>query len=372
MRILFVITKTEAGGAQTHVHQMSRALRERGHEPRIMGRPGGWLETAARQDGISFHSNPHLSNSINPLADLRAALTLARVLRAFHPDLVSCHSSKAGIITRLIVRGRVPTVFTAHGWGFAERGWLLARLVFIPCEKLAARYTARLICVSSYLRDVALRHRIASGNKLTVIHNGVETVPDKTLNGRERGPLKILFVGRLVSQKDPETVLRAYAALPESVRRRARLHLIGEGDKRRALEAFVRDRGLDDSVRFLGAVDRSAVLDELRRGDIFVLTTHYEGLPRTVIEAMHAGLPVVASDVWGVSELFGDAGAGDDIGILVAESSVDQVRAALQRLIQEPALRDAMGRAARTRARRCFSLDRMVEDTLSVYREVMR
>jgi glycosyltransferase involved in cell wall biosynthesis len=266
----------------------------------------------------------------------------------------------------------VPTIFTAHGWGFAERGALASRLIYIPCEKLAARYTDRLVCVSQYLYDVALAQGIAPASRLVVIRNGVETV-DGPREPSSDGAVRILFVGRLVSQKDPETLLRAYASLPDAIRSRTRLRIIGEGDKRPGLEAFIAQHGLADRVELLGAVERQTVLNELLRSDLFVLTTHYEGLPRTALEAMHAGLPVIASDVWGVKELFEADPRADDgeMGILVRERSVQDVRDALERLVAGDALRREMGEAARRRARRLFSVDRMVADTLRVYEEVL-
>lgn len=372
MKVLYVITKTEAGGAQTHVYQMAKALYERGHDARIMSRPGGWLEQVSREERIHFYPNPHLSNEINPFKDIRAGIAVGKLVREYAPDIVSCHSSKAGIIVRLAVRGRVPTIFTAHGWGFAERGFLASRLVYIPCEKLAARYTDKLVCVSQYLYDAALELRIAPESRLVVIRNGVEPVVERH-EQRPDGVVRILFVGRLVSQKDPETLLQAYASLPEDIRARTRLRIIGEGDKRPALEAFIAERSLAERVELLGAVDRRAVLDELLHSDLFVLTTHYEGLPRTALEAMHAGLPIVASDVWGVRELFEAAPQADDkeMGILVPERSVPDVRNALERLVTRDELRREMGEAARRRSRRLFSLERMVEDTMGVYEEVL-
>lgn len=372
MKILFIITKTEAGGAQTHVYQMATALRERGHEARIMSRPGGWLEQVAREEQIGFCPNPHLTNEFNPLRDIRAGIAIGASVRTFKPDIVSCHSSKAGIIARLAIRGRVPTIFTAHGWGFAERGFLASRFVYIPCEKLAAWYTRKLICVSQYLYDVAREHHIAPASRLVVIHNGVEPVPERPEKQLD-GIVRILFVGRLVSQKDPETLLQAYASLPDAVRLKTRLRIIGDGDKKPALESFVKTHGLAGRVEMLGAVERRAVLEELLASDIFVLTTHYEGLPRTAIEAMHAGLPIVASDVWGVRELFDIESAPDngEIGMLVPARSVADVRVALERLIVDDDLRRKLGQAARSRARRQFSMQRMVDDTIRVYQQVL-
>lgn len=374
MKVLFIVTKSEAGGAQTHVYQMARALRERGHEPAIMAQPDGWLASAASELELVFLPNPYLTNRISAPADIRAAVCLVKAVRRLRPDLLSCHSSKAGVITRLAVRGKVPTVFTAHGWGFAERGPLASQLMFVPAEKLAARYAHRIICVSNHIREVALRYRIAPPGKLTVIHNGAEQCESVRPNPERRsGPVDILFVGRLVSQKDPETLLRACAALPEAVLQRIRLRLIGEGDKRQELERLIRRHGLHGRVELPGALERKSVLDALRQADIFVLTSHYEGLPRTVLEAMHAGLPIIATAVPGIAELFESDQEDDDapVGIPVGENNHRAVAAAIERLVTNPELRAAMGAAARQRARRRFSLDRMVEETVQIYDSVM-
>lgn len=155
---------------------------------------------------------------------------------------------------------------------------------------------------------------------------------------------------------------------------KTRLRIVGEGEKRPALEAFSRAHGLEDRVELPGCMERKAVLEAIRRADIFALTTHYEGLPRTVVEAMHAGLPIIASDVWGVRELFESSTEENEppIGILVKQRNAKEVSAALEHLIVNPQSRLEMGRAAARRARTHFNLDTMVQETLGVYQEVLR
>lgn len=383
MKIFYLITKSEVGGAQTHVLQLSRYMRSLGNEVAVMAYPGGWLEQELKNISVDqpksalirvvkFYPNPYLTNALNPIADYRAGRVLKKALAEFKPDLVTCHSTKAGIIGRFTIRNRIPTVFTAHGWGFTEGVGLARQIPILLAEKLAAHWCEKIICVSEFDKNLALRHKIASVDKFVVIHNGVEIEAikaghdDKGSREAEEANITIVFVGRLAEQKDPLLLLKAFNNLPQDLKNKSQVSIIGEGPKRKELEEFIKERTSEQKVSLLGHIPREKVFEFLRKSDIFVLVSHWEGFPYTIIEAMSAGLAIIASDVGGAKEAL-----DEHCGILVKRGDELGLTNALEQLLKNPSLIKKMGEAARKRVEQEFSLEKMLKETKQIYEQIL-
>jgi glycosyltransferase involved in cell wall biosynthesis len=363
MNILFVITKSELGGAQTHVSQLSTYLKRNGHVVHVAAFPGGWLQSQTEKVGISFHPIRTLSNSLDPLKGAAAARDILRLTRAIGPDIVHCHSSAAGLWTRLAVRNAIPTVFTAHGWGFTPGTPRLRRLALLVAEKLVSRFTALIICVSDYDRSLATKYGIASSHKIAVVHNGIEA-QERADHKPGLGPIKAVFVGRLAKPKDPESLVRALSELPEQVRGAYELQIIGDGPLLAELQERVTRHAAN--VRLAGALSREDVLRVLSESDIFVLISRYEGFPVSILEAMSVGLPVIASDVGGIREA-----VTPECGILVGGGDMDALKNALVYFAENRHCIRRRGEAARRRAETEFSIDAMCERIVSIYRRIL-
>jgi len=299
-KVLLLVTLSELGGAQQIVYILSRHLRA-DYDVTVACAPGGFLIEKLREEQIRVVEIPELVRPLNPILDLKALLKLYRWLHREHFDLIHAHSTKAGLLGRLAARlaGMPAALFTAHGWAFTEgraywKRWLLAQV-----ERLAAKVTTKIICVSEHDLRLALQFQVASPDQLIVIHNGVDPRPFLNADGNRirrqlglKGNPLLTFVGRLAPQKDPLTLLKAVQNLSEG-----RLILIGEGPLRSKALRFIRRNGLASRVVLAG--ERKDIPDVLAASDVFVLPSRWEGLPLTVIEAMIAGLPVVASRVGG-------------------------------------------------------------------------
>ncbi|HHY38780.1 MAG TPA: glycosyltransferase family 4 protein [Clostridia bacterium] len=362
MRIAYVITRSDAvGGAHIHVIDLASALLTRGHEVIVLvGGHGPFTEELWRK-GIQFHSMPYLGRSIRPARDALAFLALRQTLGELNPDLVSLHSSKAGWLGRLVGTSLgLPTVFTAHGWAFTEGVPNLSRVAYAVAEKLAAPFCVRIITVSLYDLELALHYRIASPQKLVAIHNGMPDVPETLRAAPEESPPAIVMVARFEAQKDHATLLRALAQLSATP---WKLILVGDGPLRPAIENLTVNLGLSGRVHFVGA--RLDVADILARAQVFALISNWEGFPRSILEAMRAGLPVVASDVGGVNEAVVDG----ETGFLVPRSDTVTLAQRLKLLLDNPALRLRQGQAGRARYASHFTFEQMLEKTLAVYRE---
>lgn len=375
MKIFFFITKSEAGGAQTHVAQLTQFFVSHGDEIAIMSAPGGWLEKQASQLGARFFPNPSLSNSPHPLRLLKAAAVFSHAVKRFQPDLVACHSTMAGLIGRLSLRGEIPTVFTAHGWGFTQGAPWPRRLVLPVLERLAGRYSQKIICVSRNDLELAHKFHIVPEDKLALIYNGVKPSDDARIASplgdglppRNDENVQIYSIGRLAPPKNPFLLVEAFSRLPRRLQDKAYITIVGDGPDRARLESIVQNLHIAEHVQLTGALPRQDVLERLRsRADIFVLISHWEGFPYSILEAMAAGVPSIASRVGGIPEALEQGG-----GMLIDEDSLQQLVDTLALLITHDALRARMGIAARQRLRSRFSAKKMCEQTFAEYQRAL-
>jgi|SRR3989339_364212 len=354
MKILYLITKSEAGGAQTHVAELCRYFKNKGEDVAVMCYPGGWLQTEVEKNGITFFANNFFSNSLNPIKIVKAYLKTKHIIKEFQPDLVHCHSSAAGVYGRLVVRNKIRTLYTAHGWGFNIGVSWWQKYLSILIEKYLSRYCEKIICVSQFVKDLALKYKIASEGKLKVILNGVELLPEKTI---DVDSFNITFVGRLADPKDPLLLLMAISQIKSKIS----VNIVGAGQKLVELDKFVKNHNLSN-VHLLGELNRAKTLDVLKRSDIFVLISKWEGLPLTILEAMSIGLPVIASNVGGISEA-----VDIENGILI-ENTVFDIKEAVDRLLNNSDLCRKMGQSGRLKIQTIFSLDKMLQEVANIYK----
>lgn len=365
MRVAYTLTRSDTvGGAAVHVRDLARGMLARGHEAVVLvGGEGIFLEQLDER-GVPHRRIPHLvGHPFHLWTWPPVLLEFRRAMAEFGPDLVSGHSSNAGFLGRLAAASLgIPRIFTAHGWPFTEGvpGW--KRAVFLAGEKTVAPITDRIVTVSEFDRRLALRHGVGPPETVTTVHNGMPDVEDGLEADPTEEPPRLIMVARFEVQKDHGTLLEALARLDD---RAWTLDLVGDGPRRRIVERRARELGLADRVRFLG--HRDDVAELLADAQLFVLASRWEGFPRSILEAMRAGLPVVASDVGGVSESVADG----DTGRVVPPEEPDALAGPLQELLSESRERARMGRAGRERYEERFTFERMFEETLQVYGEVL-
>lgn len=360
VKILYVITRAERGGAQVHLLDLLTHLPPE-VKPVIATGENGFLCDAAASLGVPVRRIPHLTQPISPLNDLRALSEIIAAIREESPDLVHAHTSKAGLLARLAARRTgTPAVFTAHTWSFADgipakRQWLA-----IPLERLAASLGGKIISVSQANKEMAVRRAIAHPDSLVRIWNGVPDVPLRASPGAGNPPTMIM-IARFVPQKDHLLLIEAVSRLEGDWR----LLLVGDGPLRPKIEDAIARSGLEQRVECLG--DRSDIDNLLAGADLAVLATRWEGLPLCILEAMRAGLPVVANDVGGVAEAVTDGVTG----YLTRVGDVEQMRNRIGQLLASKQLLRSMGAAARARYERDFEVGAMAKATWDLYRDVM-
>lgn len=364
MKIAFLITRSDdIGGAQIHVRDLSTALRAAGHDAVVLAGTNGVLAEELRANGVPFYSLHHLAREVGPLQDVRSFSEVRDALRDIKPDIISTHSTKAGFVGRIAGKTLgIPTLFTAHGWGFTDGRPPLQAFAFWAIERATAAWAARIITVCESDRTAALRARVASGNRLVTIHNAMPDI-DPSLRARpDRSPARLVMVARLSHWKDQPSLLQALADLQDLD---WQLELVGDGPLLGQLEEMVQSLGLASRVTFAGF--RRDVPRRLASAQVFVLISKWEGFPRSILEAMRAGLPVVASDVGGVRESVLDG----TTGFVIPRGDTVRLRVCLRQLITSPELRAGMGAAGRARYEEKFTFDRLVERTTKVYESVL-
>ena len=311
--ICHIITKLELGGAQeVALYAVSHLDRTRFRRV-LMAGPGGLLtEEARRLPGVDLIIVPTLGRRIHAISDLVAFLHLVRLLHRVKPAIVHTHSSKAGILGRWAAWcAGVPLIFhTVHGFGItpAQPRWLQHLLILV--ERITGWITTHWVVVAAIDEERGRRWGLFNAN-VSVIRPGIDPrpfqqPPDPASRRRLReelgaGPDDLLVgtVACLKPQKAPEDLV-AVAELVCSRMPKVKFVLIGDGALRRRIQALIDQRGLHERVRLAGwrrDVDRA-----MGSFDALLLTSHWEGLPRVMLEAASAGLPIVATKVGGVEE----------------------------------------------------------------------
>ena len=356
MRAAFVLLDGEVTGGQIVALELMQGLIDAGHEALAFLPVDGPIAGRLAAAGIETSVQP-LSRSYR----LDQAIELGRSLRRGGADLLVTHTlyvgnQLAGAASRL---ARIPLVAHNH----IDERYHPRRLVS-QLQRVAQRLVEPTvtIAVSNYLADLLVRNG-GDPDRIVVVHNGVRLGEDTP--PPDRDGLRLLCIARLAPVKGQEVLLEALRRVPGDVRVDfAGADLEQDGAYRRRLEALAAELGVQDRVRFLG--HRDDLTDLLRGSGGLVLPSFAEGLPLVVLEAMAQARAVIATTAGGTPE----AAVDGETGILVPPGDPELLAAAIERLAREPGLREAYGRAGYRRIAAHFTTERMVERTLTVYRDI--
>ena len=384
IRVLRVIARLNVGGPALHVAYLSAGLQERGYETTLvageLARGEESMAAVAEGRGVEVLAVSELHREVSPVRDLVAAFRLAGLIRKLRPHVVHTHTAKAGAVGRVAVllsgaRPRPIVVHTFHG--HVLRGYFgpLQESGFRLLERLLARGTDALVAVSPQVRDDLVGLGVAPPERFVVVRLGIELEERVGGDGDARARTRRLlgvpddrflvgWMGRMTAVKRTDDVLLAFKELRDRGVD-AGLCLVGDGPDRDGLEERAYELGIARHVFSLGYQD--AVADWYAAFDVLILPSANEGTPVSVIEALAARRPVVATDVGGVSDVVRD---GVD-GFLVDAGDTSALAERLATLAGDEALRTRMGEAGRERVLQRYAVSRLVDDVDRLYRSLL-
>ena len=375
--ILYIITKSAWGGAAKYVYDLSVNM---SNDFDVSVAAGGKNILAQRliETGIPYFEINHFQRNINLFKELFISLEILYLLFKLKPDIIHVNSSKAGGIAgftvkiyKILSRRSPKMIFTAHGWAFSEDRpkAILALIKFL--SKLTALFYDKIICVSKYDKKIALKNRISSAEKLTVIYNGLDA---KTINflplrqAQKRLLNKIPQPNKLVIGTIAEwtknkgiTYLLEAIKIIESKGYKSDIVLIGSGENPDKDKLYHYIKNNLNNFYLHEQIPNAA--SYLKTFDIFILPSVKEGLPYVILEAVIAGIPIIATNVGGIPEILTQQ-------CLVQPKNSQQLAERIIYFINNLTIARETAEKIRKRTIKRFCLAQMIKKTKSVYARV--
>lgn len=376
MKILYLITKSNFGGAQRYVLDLSKMAKNKDFEAVVGAGGEGELKTKVENLGLKFVTIRGLDRNVNIFKDLKSLFGIWRIVRKEKPDVVHFNSSKMGLgiiiarIQQFIFGKPYKIIFTAHGWPFNEPRpyWQIKIIWFVSW--LSVLFSNVTITIASFDFGKSAKMPFVK-KKVFYIPNGVEKI-DFLEKTEARSKLSSLsghsfFEGILVGTVAELTKNKGLEYLVETadhMRESPILFLIiGDGEDREKLEKIIEEKGLKGKVILAGKIDDAKKY--LKAFDIFLLPSVKEGLPYVLLEAGLAELPVIATSVGGIPEVIEDM----KTGILVRKKDPQEIETAIQYIMDNKENADMFKTALKEKVANNFNLDNMALETFKLYRE---
>ncbi|MDP3041962.1 MAG: glycosyltransferase family 4 protein [Candidatus Omnitrophota bacterium] len=373
INLLYVITKLELGGAQKQLLSLINNLDKKKYNIFLFtAKTGLLIPEASAIIGLILKKSEFLERSINPLKDILALIEIYCFIKKNKIQIVHTHSSKAGILGRLAAKlAKTPLIMhTVHGWSFNDYQPRGISYFYIFLEKICATFTHKIIVVSGFDRDKGLENSIGRKSRYALIRYGIDTRSFKD-TGRRNEARKFLgltdtdlAVGMVACFK-PQKAPLDFIELASLVRRDfpdTKFVLVGDGGLRKKITARIKQLNLDGQVILTGWFkDIPLILSGL---DAFVLTSLWEGLPIVVLEAMAAGVALVATDTGGIREVV----INDKTGYLVKPQDISSMQNRLEELLSNVRKKDEFVRQSREAiGAEEFLLSSMLKNTTELY-----
>jgi glycosyltransferase involved in cell wall biosynthesis len=361
MRVLHVIARLNVGGTARYITRLAEDLPKHKIETFIAT---GFVQGSEEEDPsakkLKVIRIPSLGRQINPIKDHFAFKQLLEVVKEVKPDILHTHTFKAGYIGRIKTKEinkaagkRVKFVHTFHGHLFEDPEFSgLKSLIITSLERRFAMRTDAIVTVGAQVGKELLKREIGQPEQFTNIPPGIE--PLKIPKAKPRKKITIGWIARVTGVKNPLRALEIAKLFPD-----AQFLLAGGGDMLEQVKSQA-----PRNTKVLGWTDAAKLLAD---SDIILSTSENEGMPIALIEAQLASKPVVATNVGGVSEVVINNKTG-----FVAPKKTEDLAKALEKLIHSKALRTAQGKAAKVHATKAFSVEKMINAHVSLYKKLAK
>lgn len=393
-RVLFVITKSNWGGAQRYVYDLATHLPSNDFAVTVAVGGNGVLVDKLTQQNIKVIAIPHLERDISFVKEFKASLALWNIFKAEGPDIIHLNSSKIGGLGALVaytarlygkfttsVQGR-PTfgwkiIFTVHGWAFNEDRSRLSRYIIRLIQWVTTLLCDSIIIISNRDYRQAIHLPMINRRKFILIPLGI---PTETLTFLDKIPARaelsakvkisardfvVGTVAELTKNKGLPYLVNAAHHLQsnESMKKRLRIIIIGEGEDKTKLQNLINALGLEDTITLHGFIVDA--YKYLKAFDIFVLPSLKEGLPYTLIEAMHAKIPIIGTRVGGIPDLIEE----DVNGLIVPPKNSGALAVAIEKLASDKKTLSHFAKESGKKIETKFSFDAMLRHTVALYQQ---
>ncbi|MGD8307485.1 MAG: glycosyltransferase family 4 protein [Ignavibacteria bacterium] len=375
IRLAHIVTNFALGGAQDYIITILKNLDPNKYELYVFGKMDGErLVEFNKLNFVNYSDVPSLSRDIFPLKDIVAIIQVFKLCKKFNIDIIHTHSSKAGVVGRIGARiaGVKGILHTIHGFSFHDFMTKKRKFIFILLERFMSFFTDALLLVSNKEKEIAINLKLRPRKFIKTIYNGVDFLPfNNNINrnelrnsvGFQTSDFIIGFSGRFSQQKALHILIEAFSKinleLPSS-----RLLLVGDGILKDKLIQQAAQLNVSDKILMTGF--QSNVVPYYKIMDVFVMTSLWEGLSRSLVEAMYAKLPVIATNVGGTS----DAVRTDETGWLIEANNVNQVVSSVRDAYLNPEKREEMGEKAYHWARESFDIHKNVSQISMLYEKI--
>ena len=391
-RVLYVITKSSWGGAQRYVYDLTTSLQRENYEVAVAVGGHGLLAENLKLAGVRIVGIPHLERDINFLKEMFSTIYLWKIFKDERPDIIHLNSSKVGGLGALAAKAlklwdrwdrkgtertewNPRVIFTVHGWAFNERRNFIFQGVIYFLQWFTAFLSDRIIILSRHDYRQAIEMPLIENEKFALLSLGIK-MPEFLPAEKAREFLKIDVkqkniigtIAEFTKNKGLEYLIGGIKKLKASAEdgsasggKNFKTIIIGNGEDFEKIKKEIDDKKLQDDIILAGFVMGASKY--LKAFDIFILPSLKEGLPYVILEAMNAGLPIVASSVGGLTDLI----ENEKNGILVPPKNPDEIAKALNLVIKSRATREKMGLRSLELATQKFSFDKMLSGTIDIY-----
>jgi glycosyltransferase involved in cell wall biosynthesis len=376
VRLLHIVGESRFGGIATIILGLGRVAQAEGWEVDVLA-TDPVVQRTVRQHGLGLVNLDVIRREIRPLWDIRGLLRLHEFLRKEPYDIVHTHTSKGGFVGRLAARlAGVPVILhTAHGFAFHEGSPVSIRLFYSALERIAARWCDRIVSVSEFHREWAIQLGMCHPHQIMAIPNGIAELGRNQEVGLEElrrqlgarpGDVMILSLSRLAADKGLQYLIEAAAMFPDKGRH-IRTVIAGDGPAHEQLEQLANRLGVTDRVTFAGF--RGDVGDLLAACDVVILPSLREGLSISLLEAMAAGKPIIATSIGSQREV---AAHAEMACLLVRPGDALALSEAILRLTGDRALMARLGTNARVVYESFYTENRMLQAYWQLYLDLVR
>lgn len=359
-KILYIVTKPDLGGVSKYLLEIVKHLPQ-DYEPFFIMSKKGYLSDELNKIGIE--KNIFFVSMTNSIVDIvqhvKSNVETLKIIGKIKPDIIHCNSTTGGIVGRICgALSCKPVIFTAHGWAFTDGISKGKQIFYKILETFLASFTKKIICVSEYDRQIALKVMPFYKNKFITIHNGIGDIPDEYRKKEfSKDKLKIVMISRFCQQKDPYTLINAVNQLNKEGLN-IELDLFGYGEELGKVLSKIEETDCLN-IKYKGEI--SDITPILKDYDVYALISNWEGLPIGIIEAMRTGLPILVSNVGGDSECV------NDNGYLVKRQDINDCKERIKNFLCPENDLKMLGQKSKKLYEEEFTVNKMVKTTLREY-----